>query len=361
MNKWIWALLLLAVTLAGCDLFSRDFYLQESDFPDKNLGALMLLLDGNSIANKTIAPADMTVARYDLTFTHTTAANNFTVADWAAGSSYSKNGLAPGSWTVAVAAEDSTGVRIGGIGGVLTNTTPFTITAGQITGPVAVNVIPLIGTGNVTLTLTWPIGTVNSPVTIASFLAPAGSTTPEEPANAITFVINEPSRSASCILTGETASYHTLLLRLSGAGTLAWGWVDSVRIVTGKDYTGAMALTSGTGGLTLNLTSDMQNPITINWSTVLPAALPPAGITAGTNFTVAAVPTPGTPATGYTYYYQWYQNGSSLGSSFQAASITYGSTLLPGDYGLCVVVTEKQTAGSGIRTISSKGFNVNVH
>lgn len=359
MNKWIWALLLLAVTLAGCDLFSRDFYLQESDFPDKNLGALVLLLDGNSIATKTIAPGDMDVVYYDLTFTHTTAANNFTAADWRLASAYSKNGLAPGSWNVTVVAKDSAKVPIGAYNGATTNTFPFSITAGVITTTLPVSVIPLTGNGTLTLNLSWPVGSVTSPPTIASFLAPAGAAIPDDALYAIpqvNWTINESTRSASCSVTKATG-YWTLLLRLSGAGTPVWGWADSARIVSGKTSNGTLALTSGTGGLTLVITQDMQNPIQINWNSP-----PPASIAVNQNIAVTAQPVPLTPTAGYAYNYQWYLNGSSLGTSYQSASISYGSTLAPGDYGLCVVVTEKQSpTGSGIRTISSNGFNFNVH
>ena len=357
MSKWIWIVLAILVALSGCELFSRDFYLTETDFPDKNAGMLVMLLDGSSIATKTIAPADMVVAKYNLTFTHTTApANNFTEVDWPAAAVYSKNGLAPGNWTVAAVAKDSTGFQIGAISGVVAQTAPFTITAGQITGPVALNIIPIIGTGDLSLTLTWPVGAATTPVTMTTYLVPAGATGPVTD-HPITFIINEASRNATCSLTAKNAGYYTLQTQLFGAGTLVWGWVDSVRIVNGKNASGTLTLTSGTGGLTLQVTSDMQNPITINWN-----ATPPASITVGQSITVTAQPVPTTPTAGYAYNYQWYLDGVSLGTGYQTAGITYGSTLAPRDYGLCVVVTEKQTASPfGIRTISSKGFNFNVH
>lgn len=354
MKKWIWIVLALPVILAGCDLFHRDFSRTADDFEDSNTGSLVLLLDGNTIGTKTIAPPNMTAAQYDIELTHATAPT-ITLENWAS-SVYTKNGLATGLWTVKITAEDASGNEIGAISGITSGTDTFTILAGQVvTKPVTV--IPLVGNGGLSLTLNWPEGAVNLPATMAAWLVPEnaiGSYT-DYP---VTFNVNSGTRTASYVVPlspGKSAGYYTLLMQLSGAGEIVWGWAESVRIVSGMTTTGLLELVSGTGGLDLNIVVDMENPIVINW---IPTT-PPTSITQGSNLSITAQPAQ-VAAAGYAFSYQWYLEGSALAGKTSAA-LTYGAALAVGDYGLCVVVTEKQTVTPfAVRTISSNGFNFKV-
>ena len=222
-------------------------------------------------------------------------------------------------------------------------------------------VIPLVGTGGLSLSLSWPDGTVNSPVTVAAWLVPE-TATDAYTNHPITFTVTEATRTATYAVplsTGLTAGYYTLLVQLSGAGSVVWGWAESVRIVSGLTTTGLLTLVAGTGGLSLSIVVDMENPITINWSTT-----PPTSITVAQSLNLTATPA-SAAATGYGFSYQWYLNGSPL-TNETAALLQYGPTytdpaFVAGDYSMCVVVTEKLLVSPfTVRTISSNGFNFKV-
>jgi hypothetical protein len=351
MKKWIWIVLALPVVLAGCDLFHRDFTRTADDFADSSTGSLVLLLDGNTIGTKTIAPPNMTAARYDIELTHDTA-STISEENWAS-SVYTKNGLAEGLWHIKITAEDADGIEIGAISGSVSATDSFTITAGEVLSK-TVSLIPLVGNGGLSLTLDWPEGTVNSPVTMAAWLVPENAPGPSTD-NDITFSVVEGNRTASYTVPSLAAGYYTLYMQLSGDGEVVWGWVESVRIVSGMTTGGSLHLVSGTGGLSLTIVVDLENPIVIDW---IPTT-PPTSITEGNNLSIEADPAQDA-VTGYSFSYQWYLEGAALAGQTNAV-LTYGSALAVGDYALCVVVTEKQTLTPfAVRTISSNGFNFRV-
>jgi hypothetical protein len=356
MKKWIWLVLALPVILSGCDLFNRDF----SRAVDAT-GSLVLVLDGSTIPTRTIAPPNMTAFQYDIELTQGTT--TITQLDWTS-AAFTKNGLAPGVWTIRVTVEDSTGADIGAILGSTAGTDTATVVVGTVVAK-TVNVIPLTGTGGLSLTITWPVGVMTSPVTVGAWLVPEGAAG-QYTTYPITFTVDQGNRTATynvALSPGIATGYHTLLLQLAGSGgpTEAVGWAESVRIVSGVITTGTVSLQTGTGGLGLTVSVDMRNPITINWST---PSTPPTSITQGGNVTITASPAQAA-ASGYAFSYQWYLEGAPL-TTETSAGLTYGPTytdpaLAVGEYTMCVVVTEKQTAApNAIRTVSSNGFTFRV-
>ena len=119
MKKFLWIAIALVLVLSGCELFNRNFYQSENDFPDPTKGAMVLLLSEDGLAaSKTIKPPDLDVAQYDMVCTHDTIpGTHFEEENWQAASAYTKNGLAPGIWTLTLVAEDSTGFEIGAVNG----------------------------------------------------------------------------------------------------------------------------------------------------------------------------------------------------------------------------------------------------
>jgi len=273
---------------------------------------------------------------------------------------YFKNGLAPGPWTVSVVGKDGfDGTVIGGIGGDLLddalNSAPFTIAPGGVTdSAIEVNLIPIDGDGWLELTLSWGEGAIDSPVTLNAYLVPSIATDAYTNHSIVPdFTVNEAGRTATYPLTQKSTGYYTLLLQLYGNGSLTWGWAEAVRIVHGMNTVeNGLQLVTGTGGLELQITSDMQNPLNVSFNNE------PATLTLGDDLVITATHDTNS---GYLYDYQWYLDGEPL-SGKDAISITHGALLTAGDYGLNLVVTEMTNLADPltIRTISSYGFTFSV-
>jgi hypothetical protein len=160
---------------------------------------------------------------------------------------------------------------------------------------------------------------------------------------------------------GLGTGYYALTVRLfddhNGVGTpsLAWGWMEAVRII---DFTTSAQTTNRewnllalTGGLRVNPDSDMQNPVDI---TLTPT--PTGDITEGGSLSVAATCDPADPGAGQPgeYGYQWYLDGAPLtdgvdvtGATTATVSFPAGSTLLTvGNHNVSVLVTVGSTLSS---------------
>jgi len=331
MKKWIWIALLSVVILAGCDLFTRDFYLAEADFP-----GLMLSINGGNLPTKTIAPTlSMNVSTYQLTFTGPTTADNFTITVSNAGL-FNRTGLKPGSWTVAASAfnaDTPTPTLIGAIGGVAGTTQAFTVAAGSSTN-VTVSVVPLTGTGkgDLRIFVSWPddVGPGTETLTGSLTPGPGNISFQTTPGTTVTALYNANPQ--------LNAGYYLMALQLrDSGGVLLWGWIEAVRILadkttdTGTNF--ALTTLTGAGGVSLVATGNMQNPITITFtqSTITDLKLGVNGLS------VAATMT---PAGSYTY--QWYLDGTAVsdGNSDATFTLAQSSPLITlGRHNLSLVVT----------------------
>ncbi len=368
MKKFIWIGFILFVAFIGCDLVSRDFSLAEDDFIDPNKGSLVLILDGGAIPTKTIAPTlDMNVATYELIFAGPDVlvgpdlSGSFTTTIGSSGL-YVQSGFEPGpNWTVEVNARngDATPVVIGAINGVQGTTASFPITAGAAT-PLTVNVVPITGSGDLTLTLTWPdIAVASESITASLTPAPPGPgdiSSGLDPGFSMSTdlttytAVYDTTLSGTDLLTPLDNGYYTLILQLNDGGALAWGWMEAVRIVTGQTtiYPWDLQLTAGGR---LDLITNMQDPIVITFSPTNPdgTTLSQSASTP-TDVTVTAVPT---PAGSYTY--QWYADGSVI-SGETAASITItGSTYSLGNHNFAVMITDTVSGA-----LSSETFTIEI-
>jgi len=337
MKKWIGIALLSVVILAGCDLFTRDFNLAEADFP-----GLMLSINGGNLPTQTIAPNfSMNVANYQLTFKGPTTADDFSTTISSAGL-FNRTGLKPGSWTVAVSAYngDTTPSLIGAIGGVAGTTQGFTIAAGASVN-VPVSVVPLAGDGELRIFVSWPDDVGPGEETLTGSITP----TPPGPGNLVfakTLVTGTRTATYNTVDTPDVIpslapGYYLMVLQLRDTGNvLLWGWMESVRILSGKttDTLNSFALTTltGAGGVSLVATGNMQNPITITFT---PATI--TDLKLGVN---GLSVTAGTSPSG-TYTYQWYLDGSAVsGATATSISLLANSPLLTlGRHNLSLLVT----------------------
>lgn len=349
MKKWFWLAAALPLMLAGCDLFNRDF----TQTDDSGKGAIVLFLDSSTIPTKTIAPGNLTPTNYSIVMTHATA-GTITESGWTTGV-YTKNGMATGAWTVKITAY-SGATPIGAIGGGVAGVdyADFAINAGQVT-PVTVKVIPLVGQGNLALRLAWDEGVLTRPVTVEAWLVPEGETLSESHKISSGFTVVDETTDpgyvdrffASYSTTNLAARYYTLVMQVLGNGTLAWGWAESVRIVAGMNTDGTnLQLVSGTGGVSMTINVDMENPYTVNLTGQKAIYTNTEAIQITAN--------PGSPQAGHAFSYQWYLNGQAIATG---AALNYGPIATDGQYAVCVVVTETNTLTSAIRTISSSGVN----
>jgi hypothetical protein len=338
MKKWIGIALLAVVILAGCDLFNRDFYLAEADFP-----GLVLRVIGDELPAKTIVPNfDMNVANYQLVFTGPTTADGFSTTINSAGA-FNRTGLKPGSWSVVVGAYnlDAPPTLIGAKNGVAGTAETFTITSGASTN-VNINVIPLIGTGkgDLRIFVSWPDNVGPGIETLTGNLTP----NPPGPGN-ISFQTTL-GTTVSALYNANpqlNAGYYIMVLQLRDSGSvLLWGWMESVRILAGKttDTGTSFALTAltGAGGVSLVAAASMQNPVTITFT---PATITPdlkfGPAPTGTGLSVSASMTP--PSGSYTY--QWYLDGSPVsGATGTSFALPAGDSLLTlGRHNLSLLVT----------------------
>ncbi len=345
MKKFIWIGLILFVAFIGCNLVDRDFSLAEDDFPDAGKGALVLILDGGALPTKTIAPIlSMDVTTYELIFegpdvlaTTPDFSGSFTTTIGSSGL-YVQSGFELGpNWTVEVNARNATPVVIGAIDGVPTTTEPFTITAGVST-PVTVDVLPIDGLGDLTLTLTWPDNAVASESITASL------STVDISAG---FVITQGANDSAVYDTVPNGGlpqlddgYYTLILQLYDDVALAWGWMEAVRIVTGQTTIYPWDLQLTAGGL-LSLTTNMENPVDITFNPTAISSDLVYGPT-GDGLSVIAETDPADPGGASAYAYQWYLDGSAVSDGTADATFTLaaGDALLTiGNHNLGVLVT----------------------
>lgn len=341
MKKLIWIGLAFLVVLVGCDLTNRDFYRSEDDFGNQNTGALVLVLDSSAIpTKKTIEPTTiiMDAVAFDISLDYVTNSDLDIDVTNHTGQTYTNYGLIPGTWNIAITAYDSIDLDltvddrqvVGAIGGVVGNTIQITIDAGEMIvygDDEALSIIPIDGTGDLSLDLTWPADTITVSAGVEAYLIPVASipdfqTNPENyTANELVFTIpaspgNEATYGDPAIYdegagaTLENDGYYGLFITLNDDTTPVLGIAESVRIITGHESYGNIDLTGETGTLELQWDVDLQNPVGITLTHDDTSTTPI--LSASETVTVTATldyPTPQSES----YDYEWYVDGVTTG------------------------------------------------
>ena len=112
----------------------------------------------NTINARTLVPSiDMNAASYTVSGT---GPNSETFTATTTGAAVTENALSFGGWTIVVNALDAAGIVIG------TGSATARVDTGQ-TNTVSVTVTPISGTGELSLTVTWPASQVQTPSVIA--------------------------------------------------------------------------------------------------------------------------------------------------------------------------------------------------
>lgn len=230
--------------------------------------------------------------------------------------------LTPGDWSLDIDALNNGGLVIGfGSGSV-------TVFGGD-TSAASIPVYPLEGTGNLSLSMIWETTDVANPQISATLLPSSGGSIP------LTFSESSPGTAAAA--STLEAGYYTLLLQLLDTDTVVMGTAETVRIAADQTTTGAFDFSdvnSLDGSIDLGIDVDMKTPIDI----VLAGTL--ITMTAGSTFNATA----SSPAETETITYDWYLNGSPLGSG---SIMTVGTGLNPGIYRLDVIALNSDFSRSG--------------
>lgn len=206
---------------------------------------------GNEVNARTLVPAiNMETALYAVIGTGPTSAAEFTATT--TGGTVTKTGLALGNWTIVVNATNAAGIIIGTGSGTA-------LVSNGATTAVSISVTPVVGTGNLALTITWPDGQVSSP-SISATLTPAlGSS------QAIPFAIS--GTSASYANPALANGYYTFAFTLYDSGITVAGGVDIVRIVAGQATDGTFAFSNVNtpgGTIQVTVTDNLLNPLAVS-------------------------------------------------------------------------------------------------
>lgn len=170
---------------------------------------------------KTIVPSfDIEVDHYDVQGTGPDS-TSFSLPGVTT-SEFAVDSLAAGEWTITVDAYNADLDPVGS-GTVVVTVKPATVISESIA------VTPLTGTGSLSITVSWPSGSIADPDLFGQLVPVGGS------AQDLSFSVG--SDSASCSVNDLEAGYFSLLLRLSDGAVVEWGAFEAVRIMEGLTTT----------------------------------------------------------------------------------------------------------------------------
>ena len=249
---------------------------------------------------------DMNIATYTYTGI---GPGNATFSATATATGYTASNLVEGSWSVTVNGLNAAGTVID------TGTGSVNVVTGQ-TATISIIVAPLVGSGTLAVTLTWPVALVSLPQINASLTSTTGVVTP--------LAFSAPANGTSTYTGAVKNGYYTLSIQLLDNGQLVMGSVEIARIVTGKQRpapTTTPAINVGKGSIIVNITPAITNPIPVTVTGQV------ATVATGTPMNLSA----SVPA-GNTVTYVWYVNGASVGTGATFALNTATSPLPAGSY-----------------------------
>lgn len=159
--------------------------------------------------------------------------------------------LSFGEWSLSIDAYNSLEVKIGlGSGNVVVHSNETSI--------LDIDINPIVGVGNLDLSVNWNINLVDNPRVQAELLPFVGEKTD------LGFDINEGA--ATYTESDLESGYYTLTIQLFDNGQLVAGTAEIVRIVTGQETVGSIDLCSiinATGSIEVNITLNLQNPLLV--------------------------------------------------------------------------------------------------
>ncbi len=281
-----------------------------------------------------LPPVDMNIASYDVQGSGPGGAAFSQLG--VTSSTLTVSSLVTGNWTISVDAWNGANPRqkiaAGSVG--------VAISGGQ-TASATVTCTPLSGTGTLAVNISWPSGIIVSP-SISASLAPQGGSPAAFPLALALDGLSASGTDANC-----SAGYHSLSITIKDGAQEVYWLTSVVRIIAGSTTTATITLTASeitraVGGVNLAVTPDLQNPITIGFSGQQ------AVLAQGSSMTVTAAPSVAVDT------YQWYLNNIALAGATNP-SVTIGSSLLPGNYSLDLVVSKPNILSSG-----HVGFKVQV-
>jgi hypothetical protein len=233
--------------------------------------------------------------------------------------------LALGTWTIAVSATNASGTLIG------TGAATAQVNNGEMTS-VSISVIPISGTGTLSLGIQWPAAQVRVP-SITATLTPALGT-----ARVIPFVITGATAAYSDPAIGN--GYYVLSFALADDGIVVAGAVDAVRIVANQstEYTYSIPTVNVTeGSLQTSVNLNLYDPLTV---TIAGASTPI--VQSGSLSLVASVQDYSGSLT-----YSWYINGASDGTG---ETYVFGANKVFGNYRVDVVAFSADGLRAGSAT-----------
>lgn len=258
--------------------------------PVASAGGSLTVTLGDGVSRTLTPSISMVPLSYDLSGTGPSGATF--AATVANGASTTQTALAFGEWTVSATAKNASGVAIGVGSGTVT-------VHSNATANLAITVRPYAGFGALDLSVDWTANQVDLAQVVASLLPSVGTVRP------LSFTVDAPQGIASFSATDVPTGYHTLSLQLKDNGALTMGAVEVVRIVKDQTTTGAYHfsnLNQATGGLQVNLTPDMADPLTVTIGGG--AAAKPANQSLELSATVAETEVNAT--------FVWYVNGEAV-------------------------------------------------
>ncbi|MCK4796219.1 MAG: hypothetical protein KAT05_02495 [Spirochaetes bacterium] len=293
MKKMFFFMIGAILIIAGCGLDYQG--------PGEASSKTVLVLSFNKATVKTILPdVTMDVVSYDITGTTTGDSFSETIG---AGGILALEGLTIGTWAIHVDAKNDAGVIIADADASVE------IVAGQVTNE-TITVTPLDGNGTFNLTVDWSgAEQFTSAAVISGTLTPAGGTS-------VSLTFSTADEVATLTNTTWGKGYYILSINLA-EGDTSCNFGDVVRIVYNATTAATVLIedVSYTGGLSITLLQDLDNPIGITLSG-------PTNIMPGANMTVTSTTNPSPVDT-----YQWYLDGVLL-TDKTLPSITLGSSLL---------------------------------
>ena len=306
-------LLILGLGLSGCSFPDSGI--------DANEGALVISIGGETSASRSLLPnIDMDPALYQISGSGPDGAS-FTTSS--SGEDSYINGLTIGEWQISVTAMNTVGDPIGyGENTVLIE--------GSMQSSIIIDIVPLTGTGTLTLSVNWPEAEVANPGFTGVLTDSAGVS------QSLVFIIG--TGKADFTNTGITAGYYTLSLQLFDGEDVIAGLVDTVRIVQDAETIGTYSFTDlnhPTGDVEIIIIVDLDTPLEVTITGTVDI------LSYGTNMTaLMLVANPGEDIINY----QWYLNGGFIGTG---ETITFGMDLRSGSYRLDGVAISADGERSG--------------
>ncbi len=289
---------------------------------DPAAGGSLTVNVGDAVSRTLLPALSMEAASYTVSGLGPEGAS-FSVS--ASGGTATLTELAFGEWVVTVDAYNAEGMLIG------SGQATATVHTGQTT-TVAVTVVPLSGSGTLSLTVGWSVAQVETPAILASLIYPEGTST----SLGFTVAGSAASYTSSTVPTG----YQTLTVQLLDSGIPVMGAVEVVRIVKDQTTTGVYSFTvvnEPGGSIQVNIDPELADPIPVSISGV------PSTLEGGSSVTASATVGDGTSGV----VYVWYVNGVSQGTG---SSYSVGGGLAVGYYRLDVTAFSADGTRAGSAT-----------